>query len=140
MTSILLCGDMRFINVGLLLVSAVFTAGCLALAAGAVGGAMVNDSDDDDVDKINYYITTNSPPDSIAQAMRDEHVTLGMNKEEVRLVLDANRWFQSRPKVDSVSNKLRWSFEPVSHSRAPDGPVIVHFDSTETVVRHNIRE
>jgi RNase adaptor protein for sRNA GlmZ degradation len=128
---------MRFLNLGLLLVSAVFTAGCLAFAAGAVGGAVANDND---VEQIDYYITTNSPPDFIAKAMRDERVSLGMNKEEVRLVLDANRWFQSRPKVDSVSSKLRWSFEPVSHSRAPDDPVIVHFDSTETVVRHNVRE
>ena len=98
---------MRFLNLGLLLVSAVFTAGCLAFAAGAVGGAM---ADDDGVEQIDYYITTNSPPDFIAEAMRGQRVSLGMNKEEVRLVLDANQWFQSRPKVDSVSNKLRWSF------------------------------
>jgi hypothetical protein len=133
---------MRFLNLGLLLVSAVFTAGCLAFAAGAVGGAM---ADDDYVEQIDYYITTNSPPDSIAKAMRDERVSLGMNKEEVRLVLDANPWFQSRPKVDSVSNKLRWSFPPVNHQpvnrqRAPERPVIVHFDSTETVVKHNVKE
>ena len=128
---------MQRLRLLILVVAPVFLSGCLAFVAGAVGGAVAND---DDVEQIDYYITTNSPPDSIARAMRDRRVSLGMNKEEVRLVLDANRWFQPRPKVDSVSNKLRWSFEPVSHSRAPDGPVIVHFDSTETVVRHNVRE
>jgi hypothetical protein len=123
----------------LLLLASTFLGGCLAVAAGAVGAAVADDDADNGVDKIDYYITTNSPPDSIAEAMRDQRVSLGMNKDEVRLVLDANRWFQSRPKVDSVSNKLRWSFPPVNHRRAPRRPVIVRLDSTGTVTRHNVR-
>ncbi len=80
--------------------------GCLAFGAGAAGGAVAAGGGDDQVE---YYINTESPPDSIASAMRAEKVIEGMTEPQARLTVQAMRRYKDEPtrEVDLPSGGKR---------------------------------
>jgi hypothetical protein len=48
-------------------------------------------------DQVEYYINTESPPDSIAKAMRAEKVIEGMTEPQARLTVQAMRRHKDKP-------------------------------------------
>ena len=124
---------MRFLNLGLLLVSAVFSAGCLALAAGAAGGAAASGGND-----IEYYIKTEGPPQEIAQAMRDERIIEEMNRAEVRLVMDQKIGYSAEPdrKTSSDIGEEKWLYESQMFVSDPNpDEYIIHINEDGRVIK-----
>jgi hypothetical protein len=73
---------MRHLLLAALLMST--STGCLAIAAGAAGGALADRHDN----KVQRYIDTHDVEPDIAEAMYDGEVVPGMTKEQVRFLLD----------------------------------------------------
>ena len=113
----------------LVLLAPLFLTGCLAAAAGAAGGAA---ADNEDEEFLEYYLLTETVPDSIRTAMEKKRLAVGMNKTQVRLVMGARLYHPGDPSsVTQEEDGERWVFK--SDNR-PDE--IVRFDQEEIVVSH----
>jgi len=73
---------MRHLLLAALLMST--STGCLAIAAGAAGGALANNHENE----VQRYIDTHDVEPNIAEAMYDGEVVLGMTEEQVGFLLD----------------------------------------------------
>lgn len=107
-------------------------AGCVAAGAGAAAGAAAADND-----WIEYYIITEAPPDSIAEAMRNERFARGMDKAEVRLVAKSSSLIADEPEKEELAYGERWTFESSHNPEAPGYDVEVRFDNRGLVMDHN---
>ncbi|WP_157942320.1 hypothetical protein [Salinibacter altiplanensis] len=100
----------------------------MAAAAGAAGGAA---ADNEDAEYLEYYLMTETMPDSIRTAMEKERLAVGMNKTQVRLVMGARPHHPGDPSsVTKEGDEELWVFK--SDNR-PDR--VVRFDQEGTVIK-----
>jgi len=82
--------------------------GCLAVAAGAAGGAEAAENS-----QIDYYLAIHNPRPDIYQALEDKEIVKGMTKEQVRLIMSTKTPYQINPNSKSKSgNREIWFYTP----------------------------
>lgn len=110
----------------LIVACAAATTGCLALAAGAAGGALVS-GDNEEVER---YVATHDVEPRIAEAMYEGRIVEGMNKDQVGLLFSQSN-YNSCEKETKESRRSTWTCD--SSDPMWTGTYLVQFEDGKVV-------